>query len=86
MSKHPVATPVRFDDADGLRLGGLLWPEARRRWSGTAFATVERHGNGQIILFATDPFFRGYFEGSARLLSNAILLGPGMGTSQPVPW
>ena len=86
MSKHPVATPVRFHDADGLRLGGLLWPEARRRWSGTAYATVERHGNGQIILFATDPFFRGYFEGSARLLSNAILLGPGMGTKQPVPW
>ena len=86
MSRHPVATPVRFDDADVLRLGGLLWPEARRRWSGTAYATVERRGNGQIILFATDPFFRGYFEGSARLLSNAILLGPGMGTSQPVPW
>ena len=86
MSKHPVATPVRFHDADGLRLGGLLWPEARRRWAGSAYATVERRGNGQIILFATDPFFRGYFEGSARLLSNAILLGPGMGTSQPVPW
>ena len=86
MSRHPVATPARFDDADQLRLSGLLWPEARQRWAGTAYATVERRGNGQVILFAADPFFRGYFEGSGRLLSNAILLGPGMGTSQPVPW
>ena len=41
---------------------------------------------GQIILFPNDPFFRGYFEGSGRLLLNALILGPGLGASQPVPW
>jgi hypothetical protein len=86
MSKHPVATPARLSDEADLRLAGLLWPEARKRWAGTAYATVERVGSGQIVLFASDPFFRGYFEGSGRLLLNAMILGPGLGTSQPVPW
>jgi hypothetical protein len=86
MSRHPVATPVRLMDQEHLRLSGLLWPEARRRWENTAYATVETLGRGQIILFATDPFFRGYYEGTGRLLLNAVLLGPGVGTSAPVPW
>jgi hypothetical protein len=86
LSKHPVSTPARLMDEQRVRLSGLMWPEARERWAGSAYATVERVGAGQIILFATDPFFRAYFEGSGRLLLNAILLGPGLGTSQPVPW
>ena len=86
MSKHPVAAPARLAAAAEMRLSGLLWPEARERLAGTAYATVERVGAGQIILFATDPFFRGYFEGSGRLLLNAVVLGPGMGVSSPVPW
>ncbi|MHC4107717.1 MAG: peptidase, partial [Planctomycetota bacterium] len=86
LSMHPVATPARLGDADTLRLSGLLWPEARERWARSAYATVERVGAGQVILFASDPFFRGYFEGSGRLLQNAILLGPGLGASPPVPW
>ena len=86
LSKHPVSTPVRLMDEQHVRLSGLLWPEARERMAGTAYATVERLGAGQIILFATDPFFRGYFEGSGRLLLNAIVLGPGIGASPPAPW
>ncbi|MFQ5413218.1 MAG: hypothetical protein ACE5E6_02045, partial [Phycisphaerae bacterium] len=86
MSKYPVATPVRLVEARRLRLSGLLWPEARKRHADSAYATVERVGRGQIILFASDPFFRGYFEGTGRLLLNAVLLGPGMGTSAAVPW
>ena len=86
MSMHPIATPARFVEADDLRLSGLMWPEARQRWAGTAYCTVERRGRGQVILFVTEPFFRGYYEGSGRLLLNAVLLGPGMGASQPVPW
>ena len=86
MSRHPVRTPVRLASADRLRLSGLIWPEARERWAQTAYATVERVGRGQIILFPNDPFFRGYFEGSGRLLLNALILGPGFGASQPIPW
>lgn len=86
MSKYPVRTPVRLVDPDRLRLSGLMWPEARERWANAAYATVERIGRGQIILFAADPFFRAYTEATGRLLLNALLLGPGLGTSQPVPW
>ena len=87
MAKYPVATPVRLSaDPDKLRMSGLLWPEARERWAGSAYATVERVGYGQVILFTSDPIFRGYFEATGRLLLNAVILGPGMGTNQPVPW
>jgi hypothetical protein len=85
-SEFPVQPAVRLAEKEKLRLSGLLWPEARQRLAETAYATVERVGNGQIILFASDPFFRGYWEGTGRMLLNAIILGPGMGTSQPIPW
>ncbi len=86
MTKHPVATAVRLSDKDGLRLSGLLWPEARQRLADTAYATVEPVGRGQIILFATDPTYRMWLSGLQRLFLNAVLLGPGIGTSQPAPW
>ena len=57
-----------------IRLGDLL------------IQAKESVGHGQVILFAADPTFRGYFEGSARLFLNAVLLGPGMGASTPLPW
>ena len=86
MSKHPVETVVRLADKNELRLSGLLWPEARERLADTAYATVESLGQGQVILFATDPTYRMWLPGVQRLFFNAILLGPGMGTSQPLPW
>jgi len=86
MSKHPVATVVRLAEKDNLRLSGLLWPEAKERLADTAYATVESIGQGQLILFATDPTYRMWLPAVQRLFLNAILLGPGMGTSQPLPW
>lgn len=86
LSKHPAATPVRLAEADRLRLSGLLWPEARQRLAETAYVTVERMGSGQVILFATDPTFRMWLADQQRLLLNAIVLGPGLGASQAVPW
>jgi hypothetical protein len=86
MSKHPVETVLRLADKNELRLSGLLWPEATERLQDTAFATVESVGRGQLILFANDPTYRMWLPGVQRLFLNAILLGPGMGTSQPLPW
>jgi len=86
MSKSPVETVARLACADSLRLSGLLWPEARERWAKTAYLTRESLGKGQVILFAFEPNFRGYFYGSERLLINAILFGPGLGTTRPAPW
>ena len=86
MSKHPVRTVVRLTDEKDLRLSGLLWPEARKRLALTAYATVESVGRGQVILFATDPTQRMWLPAMQRLFLNAVLLGPGLGTSRPLPW
>ncbi len=86
LAKSPVQTAIRFAPAKTLRLAGLLWPEARQRLANSAYATIESSGNGQVILFATMPGFRGYFKSSARLLSNALIYGPGAGASQPINW
>jgi hypothetical protein len=86
LSKFPVQTPVRFTSSGRLRLGGLLWPEARLRIANSAYLTRESLGDGQIILFASSPCFRGYHQGSARLFSNALIFGPGLGSRQPIVW
>ena len=86
MTKNPSATPARFASKEDLRLGGLLWPEAKERIAKGSWATRERLGNGQVILFATQPNFRGYFRGSERLLLNAIFYGPGLGANASVDW
>jgi len=67
-----------------LRMSGLLWPEAAMRIANSAYVTRERVGNGQVICFADQPNFRGATRGTERLLTNAMILGPGMGASHPV--
>lgn len=78
LTKSPVKTVARFTpDENKLRMSGLLWPEARQRWAGTAFATRERRGNGQIIMFTNEPNMRAYWYGTRQMFLNAILFGPG---------
>ncbi len=86
LAKSPVRTPVRLAPEERLRLGGLVWPEARERLAESAWLTVERSGNGQVILFAAMPAFRGYQHATARLFANAVIYGPGAGASQPIGW
>jgi hypothetical protein len=86
LAKDPVEVAARVADGDKMRLSGLLWPEARERWANTAYCTRESMGKGQVILFADEPFFRAYFHGTGRLFENAVLFGPGLGTSHPAPW
>jgi hypothetical protein len=62
-----------------VRLGGLLWPEARRRVADSAWMTQSAAGRGQVILFASSPVYRGGWRRAARLLGNAVFLGPGAG-------
>jgi hypothetical protein len=86
LARDPVETVGRYSAPATLHLGGLLWPEAVGRISQTAFASREAKGRGQVILFASDPNFRGYFWGSERLFLNAVVLGPGLGARHIVPW
>ncbi len=87
VAKYPsVRTVGRFAPAHTLRISGLLWPEARLRLANTPYCTQESMGMGQVILFAGQPNFRAYFRGTERLLANAILFGPGLGTSWTPEW
>lgn len=70
------ANPVAFV-GDSLALSGFTWPgNTERLLKGTAWAVVENHGEGRVVLFLTDPLFRGFWRGPARLVTNAILAGP----------
>jgi len=86
LALHPTQVPIRLTAADDLRLGGLLWPEARERLEHTAAVTRESRGRGQVILFAGTPGFRGFMKSDARFFANAVVYGPGAGASQPVGW
>jgi hypothetical protein len=86
LARDPAVTAGRFAAPDALHLGGLLWPEGAGRVAQTAYLTREASGRGQVILFAGDPNFRGYFWGTERLFLNAALLGPGLGAAHTIPW
>jgi len=86
IARPPVHVVGRMAETDSLQLSGLVWPEAAARIARTAYLTQETCGKGQIILFADDPTFRRSMRGIERLLLNAVVLGPGLGTSRPAPW
>ncbi|MFT7539125.1 MAG: hypothetical protein ACI9K5_000074 [Gammaproteobacteria bacterium] len=85
LAPDSAETALRLEGEERLRLSGLAWPEARERLAKSAWATVEGRGRGQVILFADVPGYRGYHLLTARILANAVVYGPGLGTSQPVP-
>lgn len=80
----PHWAPMPPDHDMRLRMSGLLWPEAADRLASTAYVTRERVGAGQVILFASSPTFRAATRGTMRVFNNALICGPGMGTSQPI--
>jgi hypothetical protein len=56
---------------------GFVWPDnTERLLRGTSFVIDEATGRGHVVLFATDPVFRGWWRSLDRLFFNAILLGP----------
>ena len=58
------------DDARFFVSGYTIGSDALK---GTPAATDEPAGAGRVVLFAFDPAFRGYTEGTERLLGNALL-------------
>lgn len=86
VAEPPVQVAARFSDPDRLHLGGLLWPEAAGRLARTAYVTREAVGRGQVILFLGHPYYRAWTLSTRRVLVNALLYGPGLGTQWSTPW
>lgn len=62
---------LRFADADELLVSGLL--DGGSEMAGRAAVVNARYGNGNVLLFAINPIWRGGTIGSYPLVFNAIL-------------
>jgi len=70
---NPFALPIRYAE-DGL-LSGYASEANIEAIQGLGAVYAERRGRGSVILFADNPYFRAYFRGSARVLTNAVFFG-----------
>jgi len=72
------ANVITFTDpVDSLVLSGFTWPDnTARLLKGSTWAVVENQGNGRVVLFLGDPLFRAFWRGPAKMVTNAILIGP----------
>ena len=71
------ANPVAFTGSE-LLLSGWAWPKnTEKHLANSIWAAVESSGDGRVVLFAENPVYRGFWRGPAKLLTNAILFGPG---------
>jgi len=76
-SKNGANAVAFADPVDSLVLSGFTWPDnTARLLKGSTWAVVENQGNGRVVLFLSDPLFRAFWRGPAKLLTNAILIGP----------
>ncbi len=76
-SKGGANAAAFTDSADSLVLSGFTWPDnTARLLKGSTWAAVENQGNGRVVLFLSDPLFRAFWRGPAKMLTNAILIGP----------
>jgi hypothetical protein len=76
-SRSGANTATFTDPLDQLALSGFTWPgNTTRLLKGTAWAVVENQGSGRVVLFLGDPLFRAFWRGPARMVTNAILMGP----------
>ncbi|MGP1276507.1 MAG: M14 family zinc carboxypeptidase [Caulobacterales bacterium] len=70
---NPFALPIRYA-RNGL-ISGYASQGNIDRLAGYGALHAERRGRGSVILFADNPYFRAYFRGSARVLTNAVFFG-----------
>jgi hypothetical protein len=77
LSKDGVNAMV-FAPTGPLIRSGFAWPDnTERLLRNTAFLIHEPIGGGHLVMFANDPFFRGWWRALDKAVMNAILLGPG---------
>jgi hypothetical protein len=65
---------ARYPSGSAFFAGGYAHDTGRLH--GTAAVLDEPTGAGRTVLFSFDPAFRGYVEGTERLVANALLAPP----------
>src|SRR5947209_9189939 len=76
-SKSGANAAAFSDPVDSLVLSGFTWPDnTARLLKGSTWAAVENQGSGRVVVFLSDPLFRAFWRGPAKMLTNAILIGP----------
>jgi hypothetical protein len=66
---------VAYFPKENLQLSGFISAENERKVAQSAFLIREHAGRGAVVLFADNPVFRGFWDGTTRLLLNAIFFG-----------
>ncbi len=71
------ASPVRYSNDKDVVVSGFQWPNnTDRHYPGKAYATIDKIGKGNVILFAENPVYRLTYTATSQLLFNAIFLSP----------
>lgn len=61
-----------------LTISGFVWEgNTEELLRGTAYMIVEHRGQGNLVMFAEEPFFRGFFRSMTRPFFNSILFRKG---------
>ncbi|MEW6732653.1 MAG: M14 metallopeptidase family protein [Acidobacteriota bacterium] len=66
---------VAYYPKEQFKLSGFLTPEHEKKVAHSGYLIKERAGRGSFILYADDPNFRSFWEGTTRLFLNGILFG-----------
>jgi hypothetical protein len=80
-SRNPYGTVVKYT-ANPL-VSGYISKTNLKRINNSASVVIANAGRGRVVLFADNPYFRGYWYGTARLFLNAVFFG--QVASVPVP-
>jgi hypothetical protein len=71
LAPHGAPVVAAYPSGAGFFVSG--YTSGTDALQGTAAATDEVAGSGRVVLFAFDPAFRGYTDGTMRLVGNALL-------------
>lgn len=74
VGSSPYGTPGVY--AEEPVAAGYVSNANRGALKTSASIVVVAQGRGRIVAFGDQPAYRGFFDGSSRLLDNAVLLGP----------
>lgn len=65
-----------FPTTGRLHRGGFTFPDnTERLLKGSTFIATERVGRGNLVMFTSEPMFRGWWRALDRVVLNAMLLG-----------